>query len=46
MKKVLMIVAVQLATSTAAGFCFTLGASAWRKISEKTGVLKPEKEKA
>ena len=46
MKRVLTVVLIQLAASTATGFCFTLGSAAWKKISEQTGLLQPnEKEK-
>lgn len=43
--KIVTKIAIQLATTVATGFCFTLGAHAWKKISEKTGVLKPTEEK-
>jgi hypothetical protein len=40
MKKLLMLVALEITGAALTGFCFTAGALAMRKVSEKTGIFK------
>lgn len=45
MKRFVTLLALEIAGTALTGFCFTAGAMAMRKLSERTGVLKTEDAK-